>query len=215
MYWTDSLVCSKKKVSTSSLTKVNIVVKSALIVLLRDLYFCAFPPLSFNTMTGVFYSLIKGGGSHSGQWCQRVQPRVSRAPLQSIVNRGQDLRQHSAGICCFKTLCDLFHLCWILFRPDMIWISVNVAGGGLGPGLLASVQPNLQLRNRHCRDSICHRPQWWVRTCVCVCVCVWVWFKQSRDGRAIIIADMMGGEVCPREGTTRISELIILARRKA
>lgn len=47
-----------------------------------------------------------------------------------------------------------------------------VAGGGLGPGLFTTVQPNLQLWNRHCRHSVCNRPQWLVRVCVCACVCL-------------------------------------------
>lgn len=42
-----------------------------------------------------------------------------------------------------------------------------------------------------------------VRACVCVC---WI-----RDGIVIIIADMIEGEVCPRQGTTRISKTYYLS----
>lgn len=55
---------------------------------------------------------------------------------------------------------------------DVMRICANVAGGSLGPGLLAPVQPNLQLRNRHRGDSVCHRPQWYVCVSGCVKICV-------------------------------------------
>lgn len=58
-----------------------------------------------------------------------------------------------------------------------------VAGGGLGPGLFATVQPNLQLWNRYCRHSICNRPQWLVRVCVCLArVCLSGWMARWDAG---------------------------------
>lgn len=146
----------------------------------------------------LFYPFVKGGGSHPGQWRQRVQPSVSGASLQSIVNRGQDLWQHSAGLCCFKVslmiCCDAVEddsdrICW----ESVQMLQVEAWDQDCSPQY--SQICNYEIVTAGTPFAIDRNGN-----CVCVCGCVkncvfWVWFGRSRDRTAIVIADMMGGEV--------------------